>query len=1103
LSFDFSGFWGNPFISAPPGLFGWGLIAFFTSLALLGLVTHQRTFQLTRRWVAFLTLLTAGVLLAHLFILRLPVTILPPPGIPVEPRAPGLPLFALLPAFLAGGWIGIGPAIVVGLATGLSRAAWESYSMLTPLQYAFAAWLFAWCVRQRYWGLTGRLLRQPLVAGLASAALLSVLLFPSYFAYSSSSGLAAADHVWSQTAAAIPVYASQALLAGLLASLFRAGAPALWHKPGELQRPPYVASLNRKLLFFFLPLFLMALTLMFWANIAIATQVSTGLVIGQMSSAAETASRGIPFFIHSGQNLAVNIASDDSLLAASGQKRTIRLAQNLRSVPFFHQITLLDTELQPLDGYPAGPVNLPPMSAEELVLARLALSGLPQNATYFPDYGGPPVEVVFAVPVHAPNGDIGGVLIGRADPAASPVMQPVINSLSGLMGGLGQGFILDQNGVILYHPDPARLLLKFQPQADSPGVPNVLRGAVTYQDKAPDGTRRLVLYYPVPGHAWNVAITVPNYVVLELAWQISKWAVVAMTTIGLLGLLLISLTAVRVTRPAVALAQAAQRIADGQLDTAVQIGDPDEIGQAALAFEGMRLKLRARLNELGMLLGVSQSVASSLNMDDALPPILHGALQTTAAAGARIVLVPHQESGAAHTPQPHQTFSAGPAASLMASMDRSVLQTTRDEGPAIISNLARARAVLDVAAVAGKLFAVLAIPLRLENTYFGALWLAWDEPHTITDSEISLVQTLAGQAAVSVANARLFEAADQGRQRLAAILASTPDAVVVTDRDECLLLVNPAAEAVFQVSGQAIIGRALAQVLPSPQLISLLQGNGNGSHPPAAGELTLASGRTLYASASPIIAADGSAQGRVCVLRDVTHFKELDEMKSEFVATVSHDLRSPLTFMRGYASMLPIVGALNDKQHEFADKIIAGVQQMTVLIDDLLDLGRIEAEVGLVRESVTIPAVIGEVVELLKPPIVGSSIKLLVDVPHSLPPLWGDATLLRQAITNLLENAIKYTPSGGTVTLQATVADANMQVIVSDTGPGIAPADQAHLFDKFFRVRQRGSTQVKGSGLGLAIVKSIAERHGGLVWVESRLGHGSKFFMSIPLASAS
>ncbi|MBI4770531.1 MAG: ATP-binding protein [Chloroflexi bacterium] len=123
---------------------------------------------------------------------------------------------------------------------------------------------------------------------------------------------------------------------------------------------------------------------------------------------------------------------------------------------------------------------------------------------------------------------------------------------------------------------------------------------------------------------------------------------------------------------------------------------------------------------------------------------------------------------------------------------------------------------------------------------------------------------------------------------------------------------------------------------------------------------------------------------------------------------------------------------------------------------------------------------------------------MTVEIPQNLPSLSGDPTLLRQAITNLMDNAIKYTPANGQVSLRVSTDHDKFLLSVADTGLGIAPADQAHLFEKFFRVRQRGSSQIKGSGLGLAIVKSIVERHGGKVWVDSKLGKGSTFYMELP-----
>ena len=290
-------------------------------------------------------------------------------------------------------------------------------------------------------------------------------------------------------------------------------------------------------------------------------------------------------------------------------------------------------------------------------------------------------------------------------------------------------------------------------------------------------------------------------------------------------------------------------------------------------------------------------------------------------------------------------------------------------------------------------------------------------------------------------------------------------------------------------------GDPLAEVINRTELIELARNPQLGTPR----QVPLDDGRTMFASASPIMAGDGNLLGQVMVLRDVTYFKQLDELKSEFVATVSHDLRVPLTFMRGYATMLPMVGQLNPKQGEFADKIVVGIEQMSELIEDLLDLNRIEAGVGLARETCQINELVNSAVANFRNNAANKNIALSLQLADDLPTISGDKTLLRQAISNLVDNAIKYTAAGGRVKIVSESRDMNVVVSVQDTGIGIAPSDQARLFEKFFRVKQRDTIGIKGSGLGLAIVKSIVERHGGRIWVESRLGQGSSFYMALPL----
>jgi len=1097
MTLDFFAFNSPFFLSWPTSLLGGGLLIGYFVLWLMGVVGSRADWRrfTGASWLVFFVLLLAAGLLAQLFVIRFPADIFSPPNLPIEPQRPGLPIFSFLPAFLAAGWLGIGPALMAGLITGMVRAGWETYSFLTPFEFAFVAAVFAWCVRQDYSGPLARLLRQPISAATVAASILVFSLPLSYSASVGSLDWAAVDYVLSVVWAALPVFIGQIMIGGLLAQIAKRLWPTHWFRAKGQTPPPWLYSLNRKLLFALVPLFGVGLLVALIANIIIALNVSTELSLRQMERAARITDRDISLFFQTGNSQMLEIANRQDWFQLDSLGQTAGLLQSVRSVPFFRQLMLLNTQMEIVanSDFSLESAATPQLTPEQLSAAQQALD-FPQVITVFKPQaaGAPDVDVIFFTPVFARDNRVAqGVLVGVTGLASNPMMRSTFDNLSDIADGAGRGLLLDEDNVVIYHPDQVFVGEQFVVSSASSAFESRLTNDSVYFDPAPDGTRRLVLYYPLPGHAWSAVITIPNRVILQQAFDIASPIFGFLLVAGLVGLAVVSLIARRLSQPASQLAAAAQRISENekQLVEPVIVNSEDEIGRAGVAFERMRQKLQARLSELNLLLNISKGVSSSLELETALPAILQGALTATQAAGVRIVLPP-ATGGLVGL----KTFQAGPVADLMAALDKGVLELTRTETRmAKIENLARARAVLDVTSVIGRLTALAALPLRQESMFYGTLWVGYDQPHTFTEAETNLLTTLAGQASVAIANVRLFEAAEAERSRLAAIILSNPDAIIVTDRDHRILLLNPAAEGAFELTDQTVIGRTVAEVLPNREVAQFIQ-----EPPPGhTSEFVTASGRILYAVISSIAGSEGEA-GRVCVMRDVTHFKELDEMKSEFVATVSHDLRAPLTYMRGYATMLPMVGALNPKQQEFSDKIMLGIEQMTNLIDNLLDLGRIEAGVDLAVEPCRIDEIIYGIVDTRHPVTETKQLTLQVDVPRNLPPVSGDATLLRQAITNLIDNAIKYTPSGGQVKIRAQVDEKYCQVAVTDTGVGIAPSDQARLFEKFFRVNQRGSTSAKGSGLGLSIVKSVVEKHGGKVWLESKLGKGSTFYIEIP-----
>jgi PAS domain S-box-containing protein len=386
--------------------------------------------------------------------------------------------------------------------------------------------------------------------------------------------------------------------------------------------------------------------------------------------------------------------------------------------------------------------------------------------------------------------------------------------------------------------------------------------------------------------------------------------------------------------------------------------------------------------------------------------------------------------------------------------------------------------------------------MRHESMYCGTLWLAYDTPHQFHDDEIRFITTLASQAALASANSRLFARAEVGRQRLASILASTPDPVLVTDHRDRLLLSNPAAWHVLGLGVEAGQGQPVEQVLSHTELVRLLR---TYSEDRLSAEVTLPDSKVYLAMASGVM-VDGHPVGRICILRDITHFKELDAMKSDFVSTVSHDLRSPLTLMRGYATMLEMVGDLNEQQTSYVRKIVTSVENMSHLVNTLLDLGRIEAGVDLQVEMVSVHDIVDRVVSSIQLQASQKQIVISTEIDAQAAPLVeADQALLQQALHNLIENAVKYTEPRGKVIIRVTPDQERIVFEVSDTGIGIAPVDLPRLFEKFYRGGQREAKKRQGTGLGLAIVKSIAERHKGEVRAESQLGKGSKFYFVIPV----
>jgi len=238
------------------------------------------------------------------------------------------------------------------------------------------------------------------------------------------------------------------------------------------------------------------------------------------------------------------------------------------------------------------------------------------------------------------------------------------------------------------------------------------------------------------------------------------------------------------------------------------------------------------------------------------------------------------------------------------------------------------------------------------------------------------------------------------------------------------------------------------------------------------------------------------------VLHDVTELRRLERVRQDFVANVSHEFKTPLTAIQGFAETL-LAGALDDPNNNrrFLEIIREHAARLARLTDDLLKLARIEAgKLEVQFGPVQLAEVIERCAETAQLKANRKQITLEVEVPPNLPAVHGDASLLRDVVQNLLDNAIQYTPEGGRVRVSATAGPREAVVTVDDTGMGIPLAEQERIFERFYRVDVARSREAGGTGLGLSIAKHIVEAHGGRLWVQSEVGRGSKFSFSVSLA---
>jgi PAS domain S-box-containing protein len=1078
----------RPYLTPPQDFLGfavWFVYVFGLILIIRNLWHPLPNKQQKNWWIYYLlAFLVPFTLILGGFELRMDIPILTNSSFEITNKTILFLLFAI-PWQLAAGFFGFLPAAIIGLISGISMTWWGTHNIFSVVETIGMAVLFAFLIRQKYRTRFFGRLRIPFFAAIFTGLVfLPILIFNQMLNISGSLAVRI-DHGLTQTIWFTISRLFELIIGGSVCSIFYITKQKNWYIPKFLTPTPMEKKIEYRFLMTTIPVILFVVLFVIFVDWKVAGNASRDLIETRLMGSADIASKSLPHFFESGQNLIVSMAEMDLLDRDTDVWN--ELSEKIQTIPFFTHLYLFNENGMPLDGFPIRDVQQLQLSIEEQTGIELALKGV-----HFQIYASPPrvsdksIQITFISSIVDSQNNSIGALIGRTDFNSNPYVQPTIATLNSFSKENGESVILDDQLRIIYHTNMNPQLLWTVYQGDIP------TNSGLFESISIDGENQHYYHQPLAGRSWSILVGLPSNEVQELALKI------AAPLIGVLGLVVILVVTTLlfsikpITKSVRSLSQQAALISQGELDKPMQVSSVDELGQLAYSFEQMRIRLRDRLEELKQLLLSSQSVSKHLDILESIQPILQAGLNPDA-SHARAVLIPQVTADQISTSL--VTIGIGKENEAIVALDKQLFEMMRYQDVLPVPNLSRfKRFTIPGSVIPGSL---LAIALHHENQYFGVIWTSYPNARTYKDEEIQYMKTLASQAAMASANAQLYATAELGRQRFEAVLNSTPDPVMVFDVSNRLILINPAAKQLGGLFKETTPGLKLDDVIENEELLDLLKKDTVNRD--TSREIHLSNRRVFFTTVSSVVRNE-QLVGKVCLLRDITHFKEVDTFKSDIVSMVSHDLRSPLTLMRGYASMLQMVGEINDQQRSYIAKIVSGVDSMSKLVNNLLDLGRIEAGIGLKIERTNPVSLAEQVVLELQPHANQKNIELILEYTNNRDfSIEADSALVQQALYNVVENALKYNALGGKV--KVNVSSNNNHVIyeIVDNGIGIAPIDLPHLFEKFYRSGRREAYNQRGTGLGLAIVKSIIEKHNGKVWVESKLGRGSSFYLQLPL----
>jgi K+-sensing histidine kinase KdpD len=510
-----------------------------------------------------------------------------------------------------------------------------------------------------------------------------------------------------------------------------------------------------------------------------------------------------------------------------------------------------------------------------------------------------------------------------------------------------------------------------------------------------------------------------------------------------------------------------------------------------------------RVRQRDYLLEISRALTQELDLDKLLGRILYISAEMLAGQAGLIALRAEKGGWKVAT-------SLGIPASLARYLEPLLAEIPDNEDPARFELPEVNRLLQNLVRTVGLgLFTGVGLPLITREKVIGVIFVFRNYPGIFSSNDRALLQSFANQAAIAVDNAQLYQQVSQDKQRMDALLDSAADGILIISPSHVITRCTPAFARMLVEPIENIVGKSHDEVIKltcHEDMLTLEQAEAGGwpLTPNATlyveGDLQRTSGVSLPVGITyaPLVSVGGNLLNIIATVRDITRFREAEELKSTFISVISHELKTPVALIKGYVGTLRREDANWDR--EIVKDSLAVIEEetdrLTGLIENLLDASRLQAGgLSISLSDVALNVVAERIAKRFQ---TQSAIhNIIVDFPENFPIVSGDETRLEQVLSNLVSNGIKYSPQGGEIRISGQVRQAQVIVCASDDGPGVAPEDIPHIFDRFYRSSNAKRT-TKGAGLGLYLARAVIEAHGGRIWVDPRPGDGARICFSIP-----